>query len=621
MPMSSRTSDPQPFDEYYKQARGRLLLQTYALTGDLEASRHAVKDAFVAAWHHWGKLRQLDDPESVVRPTAWRHAQRRHTARPWHREKDLDPEVRETLAALEALSTRQRKALVLTQVAGVPIPVMAREVGLPLDDAERVLQSAVAEFTERRGVGTLGIRGAFDPMERALAEARFPRPSIVRRAGTRRRRSHALVGAVAAVVVLLVSGAFVADATGVRPSLHRASVPASSPGEDGLGEAPEDPLPEEGLLDATQLADALGTRGWRVRETHDNPDGGRMLMPCQQQLFADPAGLDTSFREFRARGRGPARAAVQMAEASANRKAARRGYRTAAKWFAGCTDSRVQLIATRSVEGIGDQAVQMVLRSWEKPVTTMVASLARTGSYTTATVHTQADEAKPDVDAMARSLGAAVDGLCELPLGGTCTEGRPRLAFVPPLPAGMARAMLSVVDLPPVSKVSEPWVATDPKRARTNLAATRCDDTAFSGRFQGAPVRNNFTRSFVVVDAGLPAEFGITQTVGALPRKQARALVEKVRADLTSCPRRDLGTEVERATRLEKGGRSLTVWHLTTELSDDRSFRYSMAIMRHGTAVSQLGFVQAPGVGMDDGAFASLAERALDRLAELPPPK
>ena len=95
---------PDDFDAFYKDARSRLLLQAYALTGDLPASRSAVRDAFIVAWHHWRKVSRLDDPESSVRPHAWAHAQRRHTARVWHRDKSLDPDVRATLDALGKLT-------------------------------------------------------------------------------------------------------------------------------------------------------------------------------------------------------------------------------------------------------------------------------------------------------------------------------------------------------------------------------------------------------------------------------------------------------------------------------------------------------------------------------------
>ena len=39
--------DPEKFDVFYQDARERLLAQTFALTGDLAASRRAVRDAFV----------------------------------------------------------------------------------------------------------------------------------------------------------------------------------------------------------------------------------------------------------------------------------------------------------------------------------------------------------------------------------------------------------------------------------------------------------------------------------------------------------------------------------------------------------------------------------------------
>ena len=95
--------DATDFDEFYKSARTGLLQQTFALTGDLPASRGAVRDAFVAAWHHWRKVSRLEDPEAWVRPVAWRHAQRRHSTRLFHRDRKLDPDIRATLDALAKL--------------------------------------------------------------------------------------------------------------------------------------------------------------------------------------------------------------------------------------------------------------------------------------------------------------------------------------------------------------------------------------------------------------------------------------------------------------------------------------------------------------------------------------
>ena len=140
------------FDDFYKSTRTALLQQTFALTGDLPASRSAVRDAFVAAWHHWRKVSRLEDPEAWVRPLAWRHAQRRHSARIFHRDRKLDPEIRATLDALAKLPLAQRKVLLLTQLTDASMADMAREVGLPLHEAEQRLQTATSQFAMNRDV-------------------------------------------------------------------------------------------------------------------------------------------------------------------------------------------------------------------------------------------------------------------------------------------------------------------------------------------------------------------------------------------------------------------------------------------------------------------------------------
>ncbi len=187
--------DPEQFDAFYKDARERLLVQTYALTGDLAASRRAVRDAFIVAWHHWRKHSRHDDPETLVRPHAWRLAQRNHTARMWHRDKDISPEVKTILDGLGKLSHDQRRTLVLTQLAAVSMPQMAREVGLPLEVAERELQAAATQLAMAIDMPTHALRTAFETIAASVADTvRWPRATIIRRAGAARRRTHTTIG-------------------------------------------------------------------------------------------------------------------------------------------------------------------------------------------------------------------------------------------------------------------------------------------------------------------------------------------------------------------------------------------------------------------------------------------
>lgn len=614
--------DPDEFDAFYRDAGERLLLQTYALTGDLTAARGAVRDSFIVAWHHWRKVSRLDDPESSVRPHAWRHAQRRHTARMAFRDKSTDPEVRATLDALAKLSVTQRKALLLTQLAAVSMPEMAREVGLPLEDAERELQTGASQFALAREISASDIPLQFEPLAQVVAEVRFPRAPIVRRAGAARRRTHTTVGVVGAVAAFLLTGSLITDATGVRPSLDFEQAITTAEPTRTTDPAPEIVLTDETLLSAEQVSATMPGRDWTVRRTGDSSEGSGRLTVCQQERYADPRGTAALVRTFGAtpRKNQPKATVLQLTEESASPRAARKSYRTAMTWYAACAAERVQLLSTRQVEGVGDQATLVVLRAWDDPVETLTVGIARTGQFVTTAMSVVRNTQRPDAQGAARLLADAVAGLCTLPDAGACAT-RPTLTAVPPQPTGKTPAMLAELDLPPVTGIDKPWIGTTPERAAANPAATRCDGAVFQGKFEGKAFSNNLTRTFVIPKAGLPARFGLTETVGSLPRKRAVAFVEQIRSRLAACPEKDLGTDVIRVAHREGKNVDVSVWRLTTEISDNDSVSYSMAVLRSGTSVAQIGFVPSEDARLARGAFTDLVLRALDRLDRLPRPK
>jgi DNA-directed RNA polymerase specialized sigma24 family protein len=618
---------PDDFDAFYKDARERLLVQTYAMTGDLAASRRAVREAFVIGWHHWRKLSRHERPEDHVRPHAWRLAQRKHSARVWHREKDISDETRATLDALGRLSMAQRRVLVLTQLASVSMDQMAREAGLPLERAEQELQTAATAVAVALDVSPSQLRLVFEQLGASVAgRGHWPRASIVRRSGAARRRAHTVAGVLGVVGVFVASGSLVSDATGVRPSLEEEAGPARTARPSPRASAPPPlvvALPESALLTTADVQRHYPARRWSPVSTSDNSTGNGIVVPCQQERYADPRGRATLVRTLQGTspsGDAAAATATQLTEASGSSRAAQRTFRTTAAWFAGCTDPQVQLLATRTPVSVGDEAVEFLLRRWASPVTTYVVGVTRTGDYTTTTAVRLPGSGKPRRTAGAALLGAATERLCALPRGGACAPDRPEVTDRSPLPTGKRPALVAEVDLPPVSGVRAPWVGTPPSAATTNAAATSCDDTSFTKRFQGTRITRAATRTFVVPEADLPQEFGLTETVGALPAKQAGALAAKVRKQLASCPTRELNTEVDQLVSREKGGTSIHAWRLDVELTDKRSLVVYMAFVRSGTAVAQLGFVPGPRADFAKGAFADLAERALQRLEQLPAP-
>lgn len=607
-------TDPDEFDAFYKDARGRLLLQTYALTGDLKAARSAVRDSFVVAWHHWRKVSRLPDPEGYVRPYAWTHAQRRHTARIWHRDKGLDPEVRATFTALGRLPMTQRKALLLTHLATVTMADLAREVGLPRAEAERQLQVATAQFAVHRDVPTTRIRPLFESLRDHVEEGVWPRPSILRRAGAARRRTHTLVGAGVAVAALVVTGTVVTDASGARPTLGREPrVPAGSSDLGSHKPSPTEPPPPEfsgqALLGVEQVAARVPGRGWTEGSTTDNTGGDGIVMPCQTARFADPKGRAALVRTFSTTGARSAASVVQLAELSTTDARAEKAFAATLGWFAGCAEPRVQLMTTKEVGGVADAARLLVLRAWDAPGSTYVAGVARTGRITVTTLTRTPVPGAPALPQAARLLAGAVQGVCDQPDAGACVA-RPKVVPTVPAPAGLVPGMLAEVDLPPITGVTRPWVGTEPRKALANVAATTCDQTDFDR----PGISTNLTRSFVIPHAKLPTQFGLTQTVGTLRETGARDLVALVRKRMAACPDRELGTEVARLAQVATRERDLAVWRVTTEISDEESVTFLMGIAREGGVVGQLGFVPAGKVTMAPGAFITLLRRSAERL-------
>jgi hypothetical protein len=248
-----------------------------------------------------------------------------------------------------------------------------------------------------------------------------------------------------------------------------------------------------------------------------------------------------------------------------------------------------------------------VLRSWQAPVSTYVVGVARTGPVTTVTLTRSPGAARPALAANLRLLGAAVQDLCS-PAGGRCPTV-PRASAQAAPAAGRPATMLGSWDLPPVAGVADPWVGTTPRRALHNLAATGCDRS----RFSGPGWTHAMTRSFLVPGGGLPAAFGITETVGRVSPPHATRFVDGVRSELASCPRRDPGSKVRRLA----GGPDWTSWQVRTQVAGTRTLTFLMGVVRRGGAVAQVGFVPDGRHTMTTAAFVALVHRAQERLGAM----
>lgn len=135
--------DAREFDDFYTASFQRLVGQVYAMIGDRDEAQECVQEAFVRAWAHRGRLNRDEYPDAWVRTTAhrlaisrWRRTVRgrRSADRALGAAIQTEPPSEShvaLVAALRQLPEAQRQALVLHHIADLPVPVVARQVGVP----------------------------------------------------------------------------------------------------------------------------------------------------------------------------------------------------------------------------------------------------------------------------------------------------------------------------------------------------------------------------------------------------------------------------------------------------------------------------------------------------------
>ena len=521
----------------------------------------------------------------------------------------------------------------LTSLSPLPLDEIARTLGVPRREAERALQSGTAQFSVAREVPSTHVRPLLEDLRGPLEGERWPRATIVRRQGTARRRTHTVVGAGVAVAALLVSGTVVASG-GAEPSTLEREPTTSGVTTSAVEEADAPALDESALLADDQLGRYGRRLSWSEESTYDQPRRRRPRRPLPARALRRPGGgrrPGAHLRGLRARRphhegkrRGKTRTQRQRASrcgrrspsSSSSRPTAERAAAAYTPPCAGTPSARTRAPSCSPRTGSPASATT----PWCSRCAAGPSSPAASASRSPAPARPWSPPSSapagtaPDARTAATGLAASVNALCGSPGAGTCA-GPPRAAASRPTPSVVPPACWPPSTSRRSPAPSGPWVGTDPERARTNFASTRCDNT----RFDGKGLKHNLTRTFLFPANRKVDTFGLTQTVATMPEKRARQFVEEVRDRIRRCGQANLGTTVDsRWCSARAAQQEITVWDLDIEISDSRSVEFLMAIMRDGKAVSQLGFTPDQGMTMTRADFTAVADRALDRLSDLP---
>ena len=144
-------------DELYDASYRRLVVQLFAIGGDLADAEDAVQEAFVTALRKRSDLARVTNPEAWLRTVAlnqlrggWRHASvvRRYQGRvPGPQGAvEVGPEHVAIVDALARVDEDQRQVVVLHYLADLPTAEIAAELGVPEGTVKSRLSRARARL-------------------------------------------------------------------------------------------------------------------------------------------------------------------------------------------------------------------------------------------------------------------------------------------------------------------------------------------------------------------------------------------------------------------------------------------------------------------------------------------
>jgi hypothetical protein len=240
------------FDALYAATWRPLLLQTFALCGDLGTAREAVAHAFVEAWHHWsrasrGSRRRTSGPPRSPGPSG--------AAGPARSSAPLGCRSRSGWPCAACTRCRSRLARRSSSPAsrisdGRDRPADRRDRGARGEAARGRAGPAPHEPEPPRRPG----HGPAPELETTARAAAQPVPEDLRASGDRRRRLFLVAGCVAAVALTLVAGALVR----VQPTTQVDPAGPPRPGGQAIDAARHARAPAAGEPGAVDGREDLG---------------------------------------------------------------------------------------------------------------------------------------------------------------------------------------------------------------------------------------------------------------------------------------------------------------------------------------------------------------------------
>lgn len=593
------------FNSFYSSTFADAVQVTYAVCGDRQVAFEATVDAYRRAWRDWTKIRD-HHPLGWVRNEAWKLTALSRGTHPLRRKHEEDSDT-QLLEALAQLSVDDRRLIVLMTLGNTDLEEASREVGVPAEDGIESVTTALAslEASLRQGIDTIerrmhGLAAATDSLE-------VP-PAVVVRTAAKRGRQRNTVLLVAAAVLVILGGGLVAtdgDALASGSALpQRQKIGAERP--DVLLDSEK--IDKGNLLSTAQVSTLDPESTWKIDGTDENVKNTTPYATCPTKRYADTNPLKVFVRTFAGTGVKEERVA-QAIEVSRSESIATSTYARLVQWYSDCEHPRVQLVAAYTVKRpFGDFQI-LRLRSHRSPERTFTVGFSHSGTVTSTLVHEADGPSGPPINVFARTLNDSVTKVCK-DSGGECTE-RIQVQRTDPPPTSDAPSYLGIVDLPPIRSIDKVWAGAAVP-AKTNPAATQCDNATFTGK----DVRRAGARIYVLYQAAiLPKQFGVAETVGQFSSPAAaKAFVKKVNRRIKACSDKNLSAKIDQHESFRTSRYTGDVWRVGLEVTKGSRAYYRTSLIRRGAYVAQVTFTPAGKFDISQKTFEAMAIRAATRL-------
>ncbi len=356
-----------------------------------------------------------------------------------------------------------------------------------------------------------------------------------------RRRTAALVGAVAAVVVLgLVIGYSILAGGGAKPAARQRPAPVTAAGEgsSATSGAAGVLLTDSSMLDARGAKAIDGRRTWKVALTQKGLDADSPQPACLggEPAEGQPTPQQTVLRLLTSSGATPP-GILHQAVAYSTPEEAAQAYAVTSKALGGCSMSATSIASGQVVAGLGDQSTGLVLKVAERAQPEYRSVIAsRTGRIVNVI-----DVAHPGRVVSQRAVMAALAAVTNLQCttsGGKCAKTASLRDGPPPL-GGDQPGFLATGDLPPVGIPAGTWVGDIPATPNPDFTGTGCERV----RFDKAKAKSASARTYLL--DGAAGIFGLDEIVLTMDSSRAAtALANTLKTDIAGCTRRKLTAAV-----------------------------------------------------------------------------